>query len=46
MSDYKFTYLKTVLFAGFMMLLYTPNVFAVTPACDTTLAANTTTTFD
>ena len=40
MSDYTITYLKTVLFAGFLTLLNTTTVLAVTPACNTTLAAN------
>jgi hypothetical protein len=41
MSVHIFTYLKTVLFAGVLMLLNTANIYAVTPACDTALAADT-----
>jgi len=41
MSDHKFTYLKTVLLAGVLMLLNTTNIYAVTPACDTTLTTDT-----
>jgi hypothetical protein len=41
MSDYKFRCLKTALFAGVLMLLNTTNVHAVTPACGTTLTADT-----
>jgi hypothetical protein len=41
MSDQRFTYLKTVLFAGVLILLNTTNIYAVTPACGTTLTADT-----
>ncbi len=42
MSDYKFTYLKSALFAGFLILLNTTNIYAATPACGTALTADTT----
>ena len=42
MIDHKFTYLKTALFAGVLMLLNTTNIHAVTPACGTTLTTDTT----
>ena len=41
MNDHKFTCLKTTLFAGVLMLLNTTNIYAVTPACDTTLTTDT-----
>ena len=46
MIDHKFTCLKTTLFAGVLMLLNTTTVLAATPACNTVLPANTTTTLD
>jgi hypothetical protein len=42
MSDYKITYLKTALFAGFLILLNTTNIYAATPACGTPLTTDTT----
>ena len=41
MSVHKFTYLESVLFAGVLMLLHTTNINAETPACGTTLTADT-----
>ena len=41
MSLHTFTPLKTVLFAGILMLLNTANIYAVTPACGTTLTTDT-----
>jgi hypothetical protein len=41
MIDHKFTCLKTTLFAGVLMLLNTTNIQAATPACSTTLTADT-----
>ena len=42
MRDHKFTYLKTALIVGVLILLNTTNIQAVTPACGTTLTADTT----
>ena len=42
MSGHNTHNLKTVLFAGVLMLLNSTNIQAVTPACGTTLTTNTT----
>ena len=42
MSDHKFTYLETALFAGILVLLSTTTAKAVTPACGSNLTTNTT----
>jgi parallel beta-helix repeat protein len=41
MSDHKFTYLKTTLLGGVLILLNSTNIHAVTPACGTSLAVDT-----
>ena len=46
MNTHNHAHLLATWFAGALMLLTTTNILAVTPACSTTLPANTTTTLD
>ncbi len=46
MGDHRSTYLKSTLFAGVLILLNATNIQAATPACGTTLTANTTLSSD